>query len=256
MAAPASTIARPDALALTAASERALAEVPDRAPVEAPAGDLAEPTGKAIAPAAPAQPPAMAEDAASPAPHPDVPDSAAGRRAAGDETPERAAPDEPFEQVARRLIADRYATMMGYLDGVRAGDVEAVHDMRVASRRLRAALDAVEPVSKPKAFRRLYRAVKELTAVLGDVRDVDVLLAGLRARLERAPAAERAGLAMLQARIEREQVTHRAALGAFLDRWEGRNVAGAFARFTPQAEPAPDGDADQAQAEEADGKGA
>ena len=256
MVTPASAVAQPNALALTAASEHALAELPDRAPVEVPADDLAEPTGKAIAPAAPAEPPAMAEDAASPAPLAKVPETAATRRAAGDETPEQADPEEPFALAALRLIAEQFATMMSHLDGVRAGDVEAVHGMRVASRRLRAALDAVEPISKPKAFRRLYRAVKELTGALGGVRDGDVLLAGLRKRLERAPAAERAGLAMLCARIEREQMTHRTALRAFLDRWEERDVAGAFARFTRQGEPAADGDADKPTAEEeANGEG-
>ncbi len=57
-------------------------------------------------------------------------------------------------------------------------------------------------------------------------------------------------LATLCARIEREQVAHRTALRALLDRWEERDVAGAFARFTRQGEPAADGDADKPAAEE------
>lgn len=70
-------------------------------------------------------------------------------------------------------------------------DVEAVHDVRVASRRLRAALDLAGP-DLPPAYRRLRRRAKALTAALGATRELDVhvqRLEGLGPRLA-GPAAQ------------------------------------------------------------------
>jgi exopolyphosphatase/pppGpp-phosphohydrolase len=55
-------------------------------------------------------------------------------------------------------------------------DVEAVHKMRVASRRLRATLDAYQLACSPKPFKRVYRVVKQAADLLGTARDTDVML--------------------------------------------------------------------------------
>ena len=141
-------------------------------------------------------------------------------------------PHEPFALAVRDLIAGRLAVLLAQEPGVRAGeDPEAVHQMRVASRRLRAALDAAEPVGKRKPHGRLSRRVKELTHALGAVRDRDVLLAGLRKRRKRAPDEERAGIAALIDRVGAAREPERAALLATLDRWRDDDIAGNFARF-------------------------
>jgi CHAD domain-containing protein len=118
---------------------------------------------------------------------------------------------------------------------VRAGDVEAVHDMRVATRRLRAALDAARPLAKDRPFRRQYRAVKGLADALGGVRDRDVLLETLRARLAGAAPDERPGLESLIAAIAAEREEHRRELLATLDRWREEDLAGDFGRFAAKS---------------------
>ena len=64
-------------------------------------------------------------------------------------------------------------------------DVERVHDMRVATRRLRAALEVFEPCFPRKRHRKALKKVKALADALGERRDRDVeieLLEGLRGR--------------------------------------------------------------------------
>ena len=53
-------------------------------------------------------------------------------------------------------------------------DVDAVHDMRVASRRLRETLSVFRLVLDPDTFAKQRKLVKRVTRALGDVRDADV----------------------------------------------------------------------------------
>lgn len=66
-------------------------------------------------------------------------------------------------------------------------DPERVHDMRVATRRLRAALEVFEPCFSAKRRRKALKRVKALADALGARRDADVqieLLEGLVAEVD------------------------------------------------------------------------
>jgi CHAD domain-containing protein len=91
-------------------------------------------------------------------------------------------------------------------------DVKAVHDMRVAIRRLRSALGVFGAYYRRG---RLHHAVSEYRRLgrrLGAVRDADVHLGVLRSALAGATAAERPGVAYA---IERLLETRRHALARF-----------------------------------------
>lgn len=82
---------------------------------------------------------------------------------------------------AAHKIVGRHLARVQYHDpATRAGnDPEAVHDMRVAIRRLRAAVRAFKP-GFPKPLRRTLKdELAWLAQVLGDVRDIDVQLVHL-----------------------------------------------------------------------------
>lgn len=64
--------------------------------------------------------------------------------------------------------------------------VEALHDFRVASRRLRAFVDVFEPLLDPDMGRRAKRPLRKITRAVRVARDSDVQLALLRKRLDRA----------------------------------------------------------------------
>lgn len=64
------------------------------------------------------------------------------------------------------------------LEAAAAGgaDMDAVHDMRVASRRLREAMRLLAPVYPSSRFKAWYRRVRRITRALGPVRDSDVFI--------------------------------------------------------------------------------
>jgi triphosphatase len=81
---------------------------------------------------------------------------------------------------ARKVIARHLARVQRYDPAIRAGDdADAVHDMRVALRRLRAAVRAFKPALPAGQRAALAEELTWLTQVLGDVRDLDVQLAHL-----------------------------------------------------------------------------
>lgn len=126
----------------------------------------------------------------------------------------------PYKAAIGRLIETRFDEMMLHLDGTLAGrDPEELHDMRVASRRLRAAMDVAVDCF-PSRFRYFHQTIKELTDVLGGVRDYDVLRVALIEYRDSRPAAERPAInAMLQnCRVERD--VGRTQLVEFFERLE------------------------------------
>lgn len=96
----------------------------------------------------------------------------------------------PFAAFLRRLARSRLHEMMAHEAGARVADPEALHDLRVAARRLRSALRLTRDLFPgPPPLRKLERALTKLARTLGGVRDLDVLLLDLEAyRAEARPA--------------------------------------------------------------------
>ncbi len=111
--------------------------------------------------------------------------------------------EQSFVQFGHRLLKKRAKKFLAWSDKVlKHEDPEAVHKMRVASRRLRAALDAYETCSDPKPFKKAYRRVKKLADSLGTVRDTDVMLQGLHGRIRQVPGEQQAGVQWLIDRLD------------------------------------------------------
>ena len=103
--------------------------------------------------------------------------------------PRRKCPNVPLCAYADPLMRDLRALVPAAL---KRFDAEAVHDSRVAARRLRAALDLVEPIVSSKATGPMRKTVKRLRRRLGVLRDLDVMidhLAPLRRRPRHVQAA-------------------------------------------------------------------
>ncbi len=84
--------------------------------------------------------------------------------------------DEPMAEAGRKILRFHFERMLANEDGTREGvDIEALHDMRVATRRQRAAFRIVAPNFKRKAIRAFRDELQTLAGALGAVRDLDVL---------------------------------------------------------------------------------
>jgi len=68
---------------------------------------------------------------------------------------------------------------------LKGDDPDAIHDMRVASRRLQQVLDLIFPNPLPREVRRLRRKIRRCRRALGEVRNCDVLLQHVGGRLAR-----------------------------------------------------------------------
>jgi len=94
---------------------------------------------------------------------------------------------------------------------------EGVHDVRVASRRLRAAMDIAAPAFPAAWFAPLHKLARKITAELGAVRDREVMLDYLTRAREDAPPNERPGIERLITRIEQERATACIEMERFLE---------------------------------------
>ncbi|CAA9541405.1 MAG: hypothetical protein AVDCRST_MAG19-1540 [uncultured Thermomicrobiales bacterium] len=150
-------------------------------------------------------------------------------------------PGQSYRSAMRALIGQRWGEVWKAVPVALAGeDIEGVHAVRVASRRLRAAMDVAADCFPASWFRPLHTAAKEITGALGEVRDRDVLLEALAAERESAPAAERPGIDRLMVRIEGERVMARAEMERFLAGLAERGVPReAERRFGALAAPPP-----------------
>jgi CHAD domain-containing protein len=119
-----------------------------------------------------------------------------------------------FSQAAARVVKVRSKEVFAHSEGVLdLGNVERVHDMRVATRRLRAALEVFEPCFPPKRHRKALRKVKALADALGERRDADVEIALLEGLVDEAAAADRGALLALieELRVCQEEANERLA---------------------------------------------
>ncbi|MBV9278754.1 MAG: CHAD domain-containing protein [Chloroflexi bacterium] len=121
--------------------------------------------------------------------------------------------EESFRTAAGKIIWTRFEEMMAFREAALAGeDPEGVHDMRVASRRLRAAIELFHDVFPRRRLRPMLRSVKDLADALGQVRDLDVMLERLQADRAGRPAGQRLVLTDMVADLERKRREARRAL--------------------------------------------
>jgi CHAD domain-containing protein len=125
--------------------------------------------------------------------------------------------EEPFAAAAARVVRVRAAEVFEHADGVLdVENVEPLHDMRVATRRLRAALEIFEACLPRKRLRKALKRVKALADALGERRDRDIELEFLIGFAEAAPEAERAALAARIATLRDEQRVANEELAPYL----------------------------------------
>ena len=134
-------------------------------------------------------------------------------------------------EAAFTVLRAQYGVVRAEETVVREGDdVEARHRMRVAVRRVRAALALFEhalPLRAPVFRERLDR----IGMVLGAVRDLDVLQAQLRAWSAEAPASDADIFASLRSLIEERRVQARLRAVAELSRSRTQRSLERFERF-------------------------
>ncbi len=119
---------------------------------------------------------------------------------------------------ARKAMRFHFRRMLKYEAGAIDGrDSEDLHDMRVAVRRLRAAVQLFRPYLPKKQVARLRKDLRRLGRALGPARDYDVMLANLDAYRAAAPATAEDALAPLVRRWRKQRKRARKAMIEYLE---------------------------------------
>jgi CHAD domain-containing protein len=142
------------------------------------------------------------------------------------------------------MLALQLERILAHDPGVRLGDdLEDVHQMRVATRRLRAFLRTARSALEGDWGEPLREELRWLAGLLGGVRDLDVLLAYLRREAETLEPAEREAFSRVLAELEEERERARGVLlegisgeryFALLDRIEAVAAAPAVSAEAPE----------------------
>ena len=124
----------------------------------------------------------------------------------------------PAPDVLHARLRGQLETILAHDPGTRLGtDPEALHDMRVATRRLRALLRTIRPLVDGGMTGSLRAELGWLGRLLGDVRDLDVLLARLEPEVDALAGDDRRAGTTLLRRLARERGRRRQALLCELD---------------------------------------
>jgi CHAD domain-containing protein len=120
--------------------------------------------------------------------------------------------DSPVQHV-RASLDQRLRALLAHEPGTRTGeDIEDLHQMRVAVRRMRATLKAARPLLDATWADDLRAELGWLGGALGPVRDLDVLLLRLHREIASLPTTEESAGAVLLDALERERTTARGAM--------------------------------------------
>lgn len=104
-------------------------------------------------------------------------------------------PPPPLAEYSAQMLKQRLERMLTHCVGVRQGITnEPVHQMRVWSRRTRAALEVFLTCFHGKEFDVIQREVKRVADALGEARDLDVMIENMIKKSANLPENQRPGV--------------------------------------------------------------
>ena len=125
--------------------------------------------------------------------------------------------EQPFSLAAAQVVEVRAAEVFNHSEGVLdVENIEHLHDMRVATRRLRAAMEMFRPCFPRKPFKSALKEVKKIADALGERRDRDVSIDALAAFAAEIGGADRVGVETLIGSLREEQQLANQALEPYL----------------------------------------
>lgn len=126
--------------------------------------------------------------------------------------------EDSLPEAAAKVLRFHFSKMQRREAGTRTGvDVEELHDMRVSTRRMRAAWRIFDGAFKAGKTKKIRRHLETLADRLGAVRDLDVLIESLEAYSVGLDEEQRPGLEPLLSLWRRQRANARTQLIAELD---------------------------------------
>ena len=140
--------------------------------------------------------------------------------------------DDAMAEVTRKTMLFQFQHMLYHEPGTQLGqDIEELHDMRVATRRMRAALQVFGDYLDEKTWAPFEKGLRRTGRILGEVRDLDVFWEKTQRYLDALPPGRRDELAPLRTvwQVARDQARDRMLV--YLDSERYRKFKDSFGEF-------------------------
>lgn len=145
-------------------------------------------------------------------------------------------PTDPMTEAGRKIFARQLRRMISHEAGSRAGDdIESVHQMRVAIRRMRSLFNLIGGHYRRKTVAEYERGLREIARALGAIRDLDVLILDLQAFAAELPPDSRDALDAVIATLDDRRSAYRIRLNKLFDSKRYARFLRRFRRLTKQA---------------------
>ena len=146
-------------------------------------------------------------------------------------------PDDSAAAAARAVLRYHLRAFASAEPAARAGEIEPVHQLRVATRRLRAALRLFAPLLPARFATAAHRDLAWLARAIGAVRDLDVLSELVRKQAARLEPELRRAAGPIGVALHEQRAQALAALGRTLDSKRCRRLLERLAAFADSRAP-------------------
>lgn len=141
-------------------------------------------------------------------------------------------PEDHMAEAGRKILRTEFVKMLENDPGSRTGeDIEHVHDMRVAIRKMRSLFRLLEPYYKRRAVSAYKTELRHVAWTLGAVRDLDVLIEDLQTYRANLKGAKKTELQTTIDELDRHRHVARAELVEVLDSRLYRRLIKDFSKF-------------------------
>lgn len=141
-------------------------------------------------------------------------------------------PNDTMAEAGRKALLPDFVDMLKHEAGSRTGtDMEDVHDMRVATRRMRSIMQLLSTYYKPKSLRVHSRSLRKIARSLGAVRDLDVLIDNVQTFQSTLGDADQMPLQPIIERLDGERQYARHELIRSLDKGDTRRFLNDYTAF-------------------------
>jgi len=140
--------------------------------------------------------------------------------------------DDPMSEAGRKVLRFHFERMLMHEPGTRLGeDIEALHDMRVATRRMRAAFRIFGSFFKPQLINPFLKGLRRTGRALGQVRDLDVFMEKANHYLEKSAEEDQGALDPLLETWRQQRQAMREEMLRYLDGRRYKQFVADFGEF-------------------------
>ncbi|MCU0513719.1 MAG: CHAD domain-containing protein [Anaerolineae bacterium] len=140
--------------------------------------------------------------------------------------------DDLMPEAGRKILRANFISLLEHEAQLTGDDpVHHLHQMRVATRRLRSALRVLDSYYEPKVLRPLVRMLKLTARLLGDVRDLDVMIDNLNAYRAAGTPEQQAALQPILDGLAARRATAREELFDWLESGDYRRFVKKMTAF-------------------------